>query len=188
MATCMEQLDWMRTLWCQMTTAEFSLDSYAGAKKKQPALLATDCTSLYDATRKEGAAPSSTDKRHATELPTVKSRAMEGEADSTWIDARYQIADCLTKHASRKAEEALQQVINKAQWWTTEEETMLESRRTKRERGQESFVRQQLKALKQLYFWEENEYSSSYCDPLALRVTHNDVTDDRHLRTPVPSM
>ena len=123
----------MRTLWNQMTTAEFSLDSYAGALKKQPALLATDCTSLYDAILTEGAAPSSTDKRPATELPTVKSRAMEGEADLTWIDARYQIADCLTKHASRKAEEVLQQVINKAQWWTTEEETMLETRRTERE-------------------------------------------------------
>ena len=103
-------------------------------EKNEPALLVADCKSLYDATHKERAAPSSTDKRHATELPIVKSRAVEGEADLTWIVARYQIADCLTKHASRKAEEALQQVINKAQWWTTEEETMLETRRTERER------------------------------------------------------
>ena len=37
MATCMEQLDWMRTLLSRMTTAEFSLDNYEGALKKQPA-------------------------------------------------------------------------------------------------------------------------------------------------------
>ena len=69
-----------------------------------------DCKSLHDAVHKDSAAPSSTDKR----LATVKSRAAEGEADLRWIDARYQIAD--TKHASRKSEEVLQQVINQAQW------------------------------------------------------------------------
>ena len=77
----------------------------------------TDCKSLYDAIHREGG-PSSTDKRLAIELATVKTRATEGEADLEWIDARYQIADCLTKHARRKSEEALQQVINRAQWRT----------------------------------------------------------------------
>ena len=84
MATCMEQLDWMRTLWSQMTTAEFSMDNYDGALKKQPALLVTDCKSLYDAIHKE-AAPASTDKRLAIELAIVKSRATEGEANFWWM-------------------------------------------------------------------------------------------------------
>ena len=122
MTTCMEQLDRMRTLWSQMTTAAF---------EKQPALLVTHCKSLYDATHKEGAAPSSTDKRLAIELAVVKSRA---EADMRWIDARYQIADCLTKHASRNSEEVVQQVRNQAQWRITAAETMLETRREERPR------------------------------------------------------
>ena len=39
-------------------------------------------------------------------------RATEGEADLRRIGARDQIADCLTKHASRNSEEVLQEVIN----------------------------------------------------------------------------
>ena len=54
--------------------------------------------------------------QRTNELAIVQSRAMEGEADLRWIDARYRIADCPTKHASRKSEEVLQQVINRAQW------------------------------------------------------------------------
>ena len=127
MTTCMEHLDWMRTLWSQMTTAEFSLDSYEGAEKKK-ALLVTDCKSLCDAIHKEGAAPSSTDQRLALELAIVKSRATEGEADLRWIDTRYQIAECLTQHASRKSVDVLQQENNQAPWRITAEETMLETR------------------------------------------------------------
>ena len=67
-ATCMEQLDWMRTLWSQNTTTESSLDHHEGALKKQPALL-VDCESLHDAIHNDSAAPSSTDKRLAIDLP-----------------------------------------------------------------------------------------------------------------------
>ena len=53
----------------------------------------------------------------ATELATVNSRAMEGEAGLSWVDARYQIADSQTDQARiEKFEEVLQQVINEAQW------------------------------------------------------------------------
>ena len=63
------------------------------------------CHRLQESVRaihKEGAAPASTDKRLAIELAIVKAKAVSGETDLRWIDARYQIADCLTKHASRK--------------------------------------------------------------------------------------
>ena len=122
----------MEELWSQMTTAEFSLDNYEDALKEQPALLVTDCKSLHDAIHMEGAAPSSTDKRIVLELAIVKSRAAQSEADLRWIDARYQIADKLATHASRKSEEVPQQVINQAQWRITAKETMLETRREER--------------------------------------------------------
>ena len=113
--------------------AGFSLDDYEGALKQKPPLLVTDCKSLHDAIHMEGAVPSSKDKRLAIELGIVMSLAAEGEADLRWTNARYQIADCPTQHASRKSEEVLQQVINQAQWRYTAEETMLGTPREERE-------------------------------------------------------
>ena len=46
----------------------------------------------------------------------VKANAVSGETDLRWIDARHQIADCLTKHASRKSEEVLQKILSESQW------------------------------------------------------------------------
>ena len=100
MGTCMEQLEWMRSLWSHMTTAEFSKNNYEGAFEKQPALLVANSTSLCDAIHKRGAAPSSADLRFAIELEFVKSRAMEGEADFLWIGART-VPDCRQSHEAR---------------------------------------------------------------------------------------
>ena len=98
-------------MWEQMTRSEFVLENYEQFLKARPSILVTDCKSFYDAIHKEGAAPASTDKRLAIELAIVKAKAVSGETDLRWIDARYQIADCLTKHASRKSEAVLQKVL-----------------------------------------------------------------------------
>ena len=58
---------------------------------------------------------------------------MSGETDLRWIDARYQTADCLTKHASRKSEAVLQKILQEAQWRVTTGEDMLDRRRRERE-------------------------------------------------------
>ena len=87
------------------------------------------CTTQY--TKKEQLA--STDKRLAIELAIVKARAVSGETDLRWIDARYQIADCLTKHASRKSGAVLQKILQEAQWRITAEEDMLDKRKHERE-------------------------------------------------------
>ena len=63
----------------------------------------------------------------------VKAKAVSGETDLRWIDARYQIADCLTKHASRKSEAVLQKVLSEAQWRITAEEDMPDKRKQERE-------------------------------------------------------
>ena len=62
MSTCQENLDWMRTMWEQMTRGEFVLENYEQFLTAHPSILVTDCKSLYDAIHK-GAAPASTDKR-----------------------------------------------------------------------------------------------------------------------------
>ena len=54
---------------------------------------------------------------------------MSGETDLRWIDARYQIADCLTKHASRKSEAVLQKILQE----DSGEEDMLDRRKRERE-------------------------------------------------------
>ena len=82
----------------------------------------------------------------AIELATVKAKAVSGETGLRWIDATYQIADCLTKHTSRKSEAVLQKVLNEAQWRITAEEDMLDRRKREREvrnsssRGEESWL------------------------------------------------
>ena len=62
-------------------------------------ILVTDCTS---------------DNRLAIELAIVKAKAVAGETDLRWIDARFQIADSLTKHASGKSEAVLQIIQQEA--------------------------------------------------------------------------
>ena len=120
-------------MWEQMTRGEFLLENYEQFLIARPSILVTDCKSLYDAIHKEGAAPASTDKRLAIELAIVKAKAVSAETDSRWIDARYQIADCLTKHASRKSEAVLQNILQEAQWRITAEEDMLDRRKRERE-------------------------------------------------------
>ena len=130
--TCQEQLDWMRTMWEQMTRGEFVLENYEQFLTARPSILVTDCKSLYDAIHQEGAAPASTVKRLAMELAIVKAKAVSGETDLRWIDARDQIADCLTKHASRKSEVVLQKILQAAQWRITAEEDMLDANESER--------------------------------------------------------
>ena len=133
MSTCQEHLDWMRTTWEQMTRCEFVLENYEQFLKARPSILVTDCKSFYDAIRKECAAPASKDRRLAIELAIIKAKAVSGETDLRWIDARYQIADCLTKHASRKSEAVLQNILDEAQWRITAEDDMLDKRKQERE-------------------------------------------------------
>ena len=130
----------MRTMWGQMTRSEFVLENYEQFLKARPSILVTDCKRLYDGMHKEGAAPASTHKRLAIELARVKAKAVSGETDLRWIDARYQIADCLTKHASRNSEKVLLKVLREAQWSITAEEDMLDRRKREREiRNSSSF-------------------------------------------------
>ena len=130
MSTCQ---DWMRTMWEQMTRGEFVFENYEQFLTARPSILVTHCRSLYDAIHKEGAAPASTDKRLAIELAIVKAKAVSSETDLRWIDARCQIADCLTKHASRKSEAVLQKIVQETQWRITAEGDMLDRRKRERE-------------------------------------------------------
>ena len=133
MSTFQEHLNWMRTVWEQMTSSDFVLEKYEQFFTGRASILVTDYTSLYDAIHKEGAAPASTDKRLAIVLAIVKAKAVSGETELRWIDARYQIADCLTKHASRKSEAVLQKILQEARWRITAEEDMLDQRKRERE-------------------------------------------------------
>ena len=53
MSTCQEYLDWMRTMWEQMTRGEFVLENYEQFLTARPSILVTDCRSLYDAIHKK---------------------------------------------------------------------------------------------------------------------------------------
>ena len=108
----------------------------------------------------------------------VKSRATEREADMSWIDAQYQIADCLTTHAARKSEDVLQHLIDQAQRRITGEETTLETRLEERERERDrerprrGFVRKRLEAkyVEATLCWRN---ASTGVRTTSLTVTHN---------------
>ena len=79
------------------------LENYEQFLTARPSILVTDRESLYDAIHKEGAAPpASTDKRLAIELAIVKAKAVSGEIDLTWIDAR--ISNCTLLDEARLEE------------------------------------------------------------------------------------
>ena len=63
----------------------------------------------------------------------VKAKAVSGETDLRWIDARYQIADCLTKHASGKSEAVLHKILQEPQWIITADKDMLDKSKRERE-------------------------------------------------------
>ena len=81
---------------------------------------------------KEGAAPSSSDKRFAIELALVRQKLQDGETCFRWTDARFQIADCLTKNASRASEAILHRLILESLWRLTAEDTQLDVRERER--------------------------------------------------------
>ena len=78
MSTCQEHLDWVHTMWEQMTLGDFVLKNYEQFLTARPSILVTDCKSLHGAIDKEGAAPASTDKRLAIELAIVKAKEVSG--------------------------------------------------------------------------------------------------------------
>ena len=126
-----------------MTRGEFVLENYEQFLTARPSIFVTDCKSLYDAIHKEGAAPASTDKRLAIELAMVKAQAVSGETDFWWIDARYQIADCLTKHASSKSEAVLKKILQE----------MLDKRKQEREIRNSSSYGEELWLYERISRW-----------------------------------
>ena len=70
--------------------------------KKQPSVLVTDCNSLYGAIHKEGADPSSTDKRLAIKLAVVKSRTTASDQSGAAADQRKRC----WKHDGKREREA----------------------------------------------------------------------------------
>ena len=91
----------------------------------------------------------------------------------------YQIADCLTKHSSRKSEEVWQHGINQAQWLITAEEPRLETRLA--ERGAKKVPSGSERMRWDNFTLEECKQSSFCNDPRALREIQNGVADDPNL-------
>ena len=113
LATCMEQVDWMRTPWSQMTTANSSVGQLCWFFETTNGIVGDR---LQESERRNlhGKSRRTSDLRLNLPLSSY-----ELQKDLRRIDAWYQIADCLTKHASRKSKEVLQHVINEAHWWIT---------------------------------------------------------------------
>ena len=119
-------------MWEQMTRGDCVLENDEQFLTARPSILVTDCKSLYDAIHKREQLQRQQIRDWQLSWP-VKANAVSSETDLRWIDARYQIADCLTKHASRKSETVLQKILQEAQWRITAAEDMLDRRKRERE-------------------------------------------------------
>ena len=106
-----------------MTRGKFVLENCEQFLTARHSILVTDCKSLYDAIHKAQLQRQQT-RDWQLSLVIVKAKAVSGATDLRWMDARYQIEDCLTKHASRKSETVLQKIqaelLQKRICWTNE--------------------------------------------------------------------
>ena len=118
-----------------MTKADFSSEGDEGALRKHPALLVTDCKRLYDASHKDGADPSSTDKL-PIELAIVKSHVSDRRLLHRSMHRSSQKRYC-SRWQSHNVKSP-----QKKRCWTHGQQ---------REKGQKGLVRQRMSALRPMF-------------------------------------
>ena len=93
---------YLRAYWCDVMFGFADwMDVTEYGEEQSPIILYTDCKSLYDHLRKDGAVPD--DKWIAVAIASLKCAVSAGpgrnqtKSECRWIASRWQLADCLTK-------------------------------------------------------------------------------------------
>ena len=96
MSKAVDILGWVRALWGCIHVGQFQWQHpEAGFKQLPPAIIVTDCKSLYDLVTRL-AMPSCEEFRTTLEVLLIKQRCLEN-AHFRWIPTTLQVADSLTK-------------------------------------------------------------------------------------------
>ena len=77
-------------------TREFKISAWEKAVSYRPAILLTDCKSVYDSLNQIWTS-SSADKRTAIDLAIIREGLSRDSSCVRWIDTKYQLVDSLTK-------------------------------------------------------------------------------------------
>jgi hypothetical protein len=93
-------LDWVRALFEELTNPNFSLREWESHVSQRPALLLTDCKSVFDSLNQQWTSGSRCDKRTSIDLAIIRDTLSRDLSKIRWIDTRYQLVDCFTKNTA----------------------------------------------------------------------------------------
>ena len=91
-------LDWLRVFFEEVTNKRFVLNQWEEWISKRPAILLTDCKSVYDALNQQWTSGSKCDKRTTIDLAIIRDVLSRDMSRVRWIDTRMQLADSMTKN------------------------------------------------------------------------------------------
>ena len=108
---------------------DFRIDSWEVAVSCRPAILLTDCKSVYDSLNQLWTS-STADKRTAIDLAIIREGLSRDASCVRWIDTKYQLVDSLTKRGC--SGEFLRTSLDQGLYQIVDEARALDSRNVDR--------------------------------------------------------
>eukprot|EP00971_Amphidinium_carterae_P351902 6492329-Amphidinium_carterae.1 len=90
-------LDWLRVLFEEIAHCGFKLEHWEHAISGRPAVVLTDCKSVFDSLNQLWSSAARTDKRTSIDLAIIRETLTRDASRIRWIDTRFQLVDSLTK-------------------------------------------------------------------------------------------
>ena len=126
-------LDWFRVFWEWLVVPDFRLAEWEGIQGR-PALVLTDCKSVFDSLQQLWSSNAKSDKRTSIDLALIRESLSRDYSRIRWIDTRVQLADSMTKGSASPA--FLRKTLLDGMYRIVAEGVALERRETqKREKG-----------------------------------------------------
>ena len=127
-------LDWFRAFWEWLVVPTFRLEHWKSSIAKRPALILTDCKSVYDSLQQLWSSSAHSDKRTSIDLAIIRDTLSRDESKIRWIDTKVQLADTMTKRSAPAG--YLRSVLREGMYQVVAERHALDRRSTQRkERG-----------------------------------------------------
>ena len=122
-------LDWLRVFFEEATNGNFNLADWESHVSCRPAILLTDCKSVYDALNQQWTSGSKCDKRASIDLAIIRDTLSRDFSRVRWIDTRMQLADSLTKRGVPMA--LLRYVLTHCRYVIVEEQEALQIKKAR---------------------------------------------------------
>ena len=124
-------LDWFRVLWEWLAAPDFCLRQWEKCVSQRPALVLTDCKSVFDSLQQLWSSSSAkADKRTSIDLSLIRENLARDCSRIRWIDTKVQLADSMTKSSASSA--FLRETLARGKCQVVSEGLALERRNTQR--------------------------------------------------------